>query len=517
MNKPGKAVRRCIFALTAMMAVLITGNIKTEAATNEKTVYQFLTYQMELTPAAACGVMSNIDSESGFRSDIYGMGGAYGLCQWTGVRRSRLQSWCAGNGCSASSVTGQLRFLQYELKTYFPGVDQYLKNLGNKDSDAYNAGFYWCYYFEIPANTYSTSLYRASRAQNTFWPEYGSSSLYVTAGVSGKGIKLSWNVDSKYGYQIKRAASSFGSYQTVGRISGGTKKSYTDSDVTIGKTYYYYMQPLDSKGNPMTRSNKTSCMAKASLQSSGCKITLSKVKYGYDGKEKKPKVTVKYASKKLAQGKDYTVAYSKNTNAGQAKVRITGSGQYAGSVTLYYTIQKAQQKITAPDINAALKAASVVVKAKNSGTGRLSYSVKNKKIAVISGGRLITKGVGMTEIVIRAASTTNYAPATRTIKLTVKPEKAVITGVSSKQRGTAVIKWKQLRQVAGYQLQYSTNSRMQGNVKTELILSGKTLYSSLKNLTGGKTWYFRIRGYRTINGKNLYGSWSITAKIKVKT
>ena len=45
------------------------------------------------------------------------------------------------------------------------------------------------------------------------------------------------------------------------------------------------------------------------------KITLVKSSYTYNGKAKKPAVTVKLGKKKLKKNRDYTVKYTKNKNA----------------------------------------------------------------------------------------------------------------------------------------------------------------------------------------------------------
>ena len=73
---------------------------------------------------------------------------------------------------------------------------------------------------------------------------------------------------------------------------------------------------------------------------SDAKITLSKYSYTYDGKEKKPSVTVMMGKKKLKQGTDYTVSYKDNKSAGTARVTIKGKGKYEGSVTQTFTISK---------------------------------------------------------------------------------------------------------------------------------------------------------------------------------
>ena len=49
---------------------------------------------------------------------------------------------------------------------------------------------------------------------------------------------------------------------------------------------------------------------------SDCTITLASDAFTYDGTEKKPIVTIKDGPAELAEGTDYTVSYSDNTNAG---------------------------------------------------------------------------------------------------------------------------------------------------------------------------------------------------------
>ncbi|MBR1629713.1 MAG: BspA family leucine-rich repeat surface protein, partial [Lachnospiraceae bacterium] len=70
-------------------------------------------------------------------------------------------------------------------------------------------------------------------------------------------------------------------------------------------------------------------------------ITLSTKSYVYNGKAKKPKVSVKFGRTKLSEKKHYSVAYSQNTDAGKAKVIVTGKGLYLGKKTATFTIKKA--------------------------------------------------------------------------------------------------------------------------------------------------------------------------------
>ena len=58
----------------------------------------------------------------------------------------------------------------------------------------------------------------------------------------------------------------------------------------------------------------------------------------YTGRAIKPKFEVHQLCTLLERGKDYTVSYSDNVNAGTATVTISGAGEYTGSVTASFTI-----------------------------------------------------------------------------------------------------------------------------------------------------------------------------------
>lgn len=68
---------------------------------------------------------------------------------------------------------------------------------------------------------------------------------------------------------------------------------------------------------------------------------LSQTKYVYDGKAKRPVVTViDRMGNKLVANRDYTTTYSNNVKAGKAKVQIKFIGNYSGIKTLTYTIKE---------------------------------------------------------------------------------------------------------------------------------------------------------------------------------
>ena len=77
--------------------------------------------------------------------------------------------------------------------------------------------------------------------------------------------------------------------------------------------------------------------------------------YVYTGEKIEPKLVIKDGSTTLVEGVDYTIASKTGTNAGVAHVTIKGIGNYTGTLTIDYTIAKANLA-NATVLNAAGKA-----------------------------------------------------------------------------------------------------------------------------------------------------------------
>lgn len=159
---------------TPTAAQTVTVRTASSTSENKATVYRFLR-KAGFSNAAVCGIMANIQCESNFNpgdkvldtNNLY----SYGICQWNGSRFTRLKQ------CRPTdyyTLNGQLNYLVYELERYYPRVYNYLRSVPNTAQGAYQAGHYWCYYFEIPANRATVSVYRGNIAKNTYWPQYKS-------------------------------------------------------------------------------------------------------------------------------------------------------------------------------------------------------------------------------------------------------------------------------------------------------------------------------------------------------
>ena len=74
------------------------------------------------------------------------------------------------------------------------------------------------------------------------------------------------------------------------------------------------------------------------------------------------------------------------------------------------------------------------------------------------------------------------------------------------------ITWKKVSDADGYQVAYGTKKNFKGAKKK--ILNKTSL--TVKKLKKKKTYYVRVRAYKTVNGEKVFGAWSATKKVKIK-
>ena len=132
----------------------------------QNTVFDYFVNEMGLSKAAALGIMANIEAESEFNIDAGSRGGAYGLCQWCGSRRSSLLAYEY-----SPSLETQLRYVRYELETGYTHVLKVLQEVEDTKDGAARAAHYFCKYYEIPSNAEARANYRAGIARR-MWDEY---------------------------------------------------------------------------------------------------------------------------------------------------------------------------------------------------------------------------------------------------------------------------------------------------------------------------------------------------------
>ena len=159
-------------------------------------------------------------------------------------------------------------------------------------------------------------------------------------------------------------------------------------------------------------------------------IKLSRTKYVYDGKVKKPTVTVKNSNGKKIAAKHYKVTYSKGRkNVGKYAVKVQFNG--------------------------------------------------------------------------------NYYKGTKKFTFVINPKATKITKATT-TKNSFTVKYNKVKNCTGYQVQYATDSKFKNGKKTYSV-SGTS--KKIANLKSGKTYYVRVRAYKTVKNKKYFSAWTATKSV----
>ena len=153
----------------------------------------------------------------------------------------------------------------------------------------------------------------------------------------------------------------------------------------------------------------------------------------YTGKEIKPSVKVNHNGKELVLDKDYKVSYSNNISEGSATVKITGIGDYTGSITT-------------------------------------SFKIVNNS-----------------------------------------PDKVTGLTLKSKTTNSLTLSWTKVSNSDGYEIYKYDNST--GSYKLLKTISGNANNSYTdSNLKANTSYTYKVRAYKKVDSKTLYGEYSSTLK-----
>lgn len=253
-----------------------------------------------------------------------------------------------------------------------------------------------------------------------------------------------------------------------------------------------------------------------------CKLKLSSTTYTFTGNAKKPSVTVTYEGNVLKKNTDYKVSYQNNTKAGTAIAVVTGIGDYYGTVNKKFTIKKADNKITADSKITKTTASSQIaftLKVSLKANAAVTFSSSSSKVAIHKTSGKVTipaNFIGTATITVKSAATANYNEASKKIKIIVGPKKVAPTAKSTVSRKITVT-WSKVSNITGYELQISTASSFgNGAVTATFTYAAQQNSRTINNFTSGKTYYLRMRTYKTVSGSKIYSGWSSVKAIKVK-
>lgn len=206
-----------------------------------------------------------------------------------------------------------------------------------------------------------------------------------------------------------------------------------------------------------------------------CTIIIEAADLIYDGKQKKPAVSVRDGQRQLEENKDYTLVYGSNVDAGIGTVDITGRVNYKGTIQKSFLIAKAEGRIAFEESTKTCKVGDAgfdLTLSELISDGTVTYTSSNSEVATVDSktGHVEILAEGTT-LITASVSGTNYTTVSAVIALTVekgsqsqdevKTKKAnKITASSLTIKGTGAVQKKTLQASAlgGAGLSYKSDT-----------------------------------------------------------
>ncbi|MDE6606967.1 MAG: glycosyl hydrolase 53 family protein, partial [Lachnospiraceae bacterium] len=126
-------------------------------------------------------------------------------------------------------------------------------------------------------------------------------------------------------------------------VNQETKIPVTDCDLEVKNAQGAFIMP----GYPVYVTAKIKSIEEIAGENADSKINLNDVNFApvkaqiYTGKDIKPSITAAYKTYTLTEKKDYTLEYTNNREVGTATIKVTGTGNFAGTKEITFDIKKA--------------------------------------------------------------------------------------------------------------------------------------------------------------------------------
>lgn len=240
---------------------------------------------------------------------------------------------------------------------------------------------------------------------------------------------------------------------------------------------------------------------------SACTFTY-KNSFSYTGKSITPDLTVKFGDKVLKAGEHYNVVYMYNKYPGTGKMILEGikKNGYRGSKTLTFKITLPKLKLNADAGKTSVKlswkevegADGYIVRMYNSKTD--SY----KDLEKVRGTSCTVKNLSpgkKYKFAVRAYVSENgnvYRADNSSVTVYTLPGKIKNLKASSVTESSLKLKWSAMDVAEKYEVQISTDGK---KWKTEATVKKNSC--TVKNLSGNKKYYFRVRAISD-SGKGTY-------------
>ncbi len=200
-------------------------------------------------------------------------------------------------------------------------------------------------------------------------------------------------------------------------------------------------------------------------------------------------------------------------------VLVWQKGNDDGSIDAYLTVDKGveviAEKIKMVDISKA-KVTAIKAQVYTGKTIKPTVIVKydNKKLTIDKDYTITYKNnkkIGKATVTITGKG--NFT-GKKTVKFDIIPKAVKLSSLTAGKKELTV-KWAKGSGITGYEIQYSLKKNFK-DAKIVTVKKAATTKTVLKNLKAKKTYYVRIRTYKTVNGTKYYSAWSAIRNKKTK-
>ncbi len=359
---------------------------------------------------------------------------------------------------------------------------------------------------------------------------------------SDSSIQLSWTKeDGMNGYTVYRASSADGSYAKAGTVNSAATTSYTDTGLSTGQTYYYKISAFKTSGSTNTESLLSSAVSAKTEGGVTPVEGLTADSTGYDSIELNWTAAGTDAAGYYVYRaeKSATATYTRVGEITSADENMFADAGLSTGRTYYYKVVSYSQPTTDVDLSGAtaedvipVNAAVTGLKAQSVGYNTLKLSWKKsagchgydiyrsessssgfKKVSTVSGANTVTyKEGGLTTgktyyyrvIPFRNMSIGKIEGGmsqTSGVPLVAAPKNFTAKGASA---NSIQLTWEKPTGASGYMLVRATEKEgPYKNIKT--ITSASTLSYLNSGLAKGQKYYYKIKPYRTVDGKRVMG------------
>ncbi len=118
---------------------------------------------------------------------------------------------------------------------------------------------------------------------------------------------------------------------------------------------------------------------------------------------------------------------------------------------------------------------------------------------------------------IRAAAGKYYGSYSSVVKSATKVAAGKLKSLKSSKSAAITAAWTKISGADGYQLYLSTSKKFtEKTTKKVTVKKNKTVKTTVKKLKKNKKYYVKIRGYKTVNSKKVFGAFSAVKSVKTK-